>query len=831
MALARQLAAQAELFIQTPGQLQRGVLLAVESLQRAPTAEGDRALRRGLSILPRPLAEIGPFNGIEDWALSNDGRWVAVAVKGGEIGIWDVQTGKEQNRLMVEGRTTSLSFDATDQILATTGPDQPVELWAWTNRPPTRLHGIDHPGGSRAIAFHPSGNRLSVSGSDGSIAVLAVDGAKIDERSRWHGVAREDTHPQQLTWEEPAPHHRIVISPDGDYLATETPRSSTVAYDTEEGVTGLVLPFGRVPQLWNRRDKKEVPLAPTPSMRAISSPHLSYSSVSFSSDDRWLAVGTLASEGNAPRASIWEVESGRFREDLRHTHDVFAVAFRPSSAWLLTGMEVSGGDSKTGILSIWDWKAGRRLNEVFFDQTISDLRFDSSGRILLVRTGDTFRHDSSHQFDPESELIRTLSMGGEVAILRAGEGGVPSSHRARLYYPRFSVDGQSLKVRSLRDVSVTADADKDIPVWALEFTSGLPHRVAGPSVSWKRVEPGAGISGRTVNASKKGGAVTLIISEPGLPPSVLVHNGYETLGEMRISPNGDHLLVRTWQYENAEDPDEEEAESAYWLWRLPTGRLVQRFPCDHDDEGFDCSFSFSPHRKWLAVVNDIGDLQLWDLTRDLLLFEKEKAYDWAAIDPEGTRLWADHPYYGEFSMSLRHPPLAVAVFDPARKASRRRHLMVAAATSSDGDLVALGQNDGVLQVRHAASGRLVRTIRHDQGLTSVTFSADGTLLATAAGEKSSAVQVFNISGGDAIAGIDLPFRARFIELSPDNRMIAAAGDNQVQVISLSPDRLIADACDRLSRALTLAEWSRFLPTEPRRETCPGLVEKKPYEQR
>ncbi|MEW8232098.1 MAG: hypothetical protein AB2745_17360 [Candidatus Thiodiazotropha endolucinida] len=293
VALARQLAAQAELFIQTPGQLQRGVLLAVESLQRAPTAEGDRALRRGLSILPRPLAEIGPFNGIEDWALSNDGRWVAVAVKGGEIGIWDVQTGKEQNRLMVEGRTTSLSFDATDQILATTGPDQPVELWAWTNRPPTRLHGIDHPGGSRAIAFHPSGNRLSVSGSDGSIAVLAVDGAKIDERSRWHGVAREDTHPQQLTWEEPAPHHRIVISPDGDYLATETPRSSTVAYDTEEGVTGLVLPFGRVPQLWNRRDKKEVPLAPTPSMRAISSPHLSYSSVSFSSDDRWLAVGTL----------------------------------------------------------------------------------------------------------------------------------------------------------------------------------------------------------------------------------------------------------------------------------------------------------------------------------------------------------------------------------------------------------------------------------------------------------------------------------------------------------------------------------------------------------
>jgi hypothetical protein len=58
--------------------------------------------------------------------------------------------------------------------------------------------------------------------------------------------------------------------------------------------------------------------------------------------------------------------------------------------------------------------------------------------------------------------------------------------------------------------------------------------------------------------------------------------------------------------------------------------------------------------------------------------------------------------------------------------------------------------------------------------------------------------------------------------SPDGNALATFGrDGAPRLWILWPDQLRASACSRLTRNLSPSEWSTFMGTEPRRDTCPG----------
>jgi hypothetical protein len=78
--LARQLAAQAELVRDTSVESVRtSVLLAAESVERWPSVEGDRALRRGLALLSRRPLQRVDYARADHIALTRDGTLLAVA--------------------------------------------------------------------------------------------------------------------------------------------------------------------------------------------------------------------------------------------------------------------------------------------------------------------------------------------------------------------------------------------------------------------------------------------------------------------------------------------------------------------------------------------------------------------------------------------------------------------------------------------------------------------------------------------------------------------------------------------------------------------------------
>jgi ketosteroid isomerase-like protein len=132
IAAARQISAQAELLIvQQANLLERSVLLAVESMQRLPSLEADQALRNGLSLLPRSVAQLRHNANVLAVAFSPDGRWLATGSYDGLARVWEVTTGQEVARLVHEDVVWALAFSPDGQWLATGSEDGTARVFLW----------------------------------------------------------------------------------------------------------------------------------------------------------------------------------------------------------------------------------------------------------------------------------------------------------------------------------------------------------------------------------------------------------------------------------------------------------------------------------------------------------------------------------------------------------------------------------------------------------------------------------------------------------------------------------------------------------------------------
>jgi hypothetical protein len=90
--LARFLAAQAQ--AELAGHLDRGMLLAMESLRRLPSAEGERVLHHGLALLPHPVTTIQQETEINALIFSPDGQWLVTGGKSVIPRVWQTATGR-----------------------------------------------------------------------------------------------------------------------------------------------------------------------------------------------------------------------------------------------------------------------------------------------------------------------------------------------------------------------------------------------------------------------------------------------------------------------------------------------------------------------------------------------------------------------------------------------------------------------------------------------------------------------------------------------------------------------------------------------------------------
>jgi hypothetical protein len=108
----------------------------------------------------------------------------------------------------------------------------------------------------------------------------------------------------------------------------------------------------------------------------------------------------------------------------------------------------------------------------------------------------------------------------------------------------------------------------------------------------------------------------------------------------------------------------------------------------------------------------------------------------------------------------------------------------------------------------------------EYSVRALAFSADGRWLAGSAGNT---VRVWEAATGEEVARMAHEDEVWRVAFSPDGQWLASGSwDGTTRVWLWRPEDLIAQACARLTRNMTLEEWVRYFRGEPYRCTCPDL---------
>ena len=215
LAEAQKLAAQSDLAFKTSGRyLEQSALLAIESMRRVPTVEGDGALRQSLSRLP--IVRVTHDAYVVAVAFSPDGRYLATGSYDNTARLVDVTTGKELIRVTHEGAVVAVAFSPDGRTLATASEDKTVRVVDVTTG--KELSRVTHEEEVYAVAFSPDGRYLATGSADKTARVVeTTTGKELLRVTHEDGVAA------------------LVFSPDGLSLATGSVDNTARVVETTTG--------------------------------------------------------------------------------------------------------------------------------------------------------------------------------------------------------------------------------------------------------------------------------------------------------------------------------------------------------------------------------------------------------------------------------------------------------------------------------------------------------------------------------------------------------------------------------------------------------------------
>jgi WD40 repeat protein len=261
-------------------------------------------------------------------------------------------------------------------------------------------------------------------------------------------------------------------------------------------------------------------------------------------------------------------------------------------------------------------------------------------------------------------------------------------------------------------------------------------------------------------------AIFDVRSRRPLPGSFQAQAG---VGDLALSPDGSLLAVALQE------------GGLVQLWDVRSATLRHQLRTDLPDVGV----SFSPDQRSLVTVS-VEDLEpgvaravmsRWDVGNGRRLAGpvsvSTRGADAFAATPDGARLVVVN--------GAEVVQVTPETLQPVRRLPRtpQRTGPMVAALSPDGRMVALGAEDGTVQLLDLATGRFRGAAgRHESPIGGVAFSADGTMLATGGGDRR--VIVRDVASGqvrETFQGGEGRFAG--LRFSPDGRTLYAAAPRSV----------------------------------------------------
>ena len=666
-ALARQLAAEAELLIDQRGVLlATGALLAIESMRRSPSVEGDRALRKALCLLPRPHAEVD----YRDWsqlaatAFKPGAAHIAGIEKRGVLRVWSGTTGAELARFETEG-ARDLLMQPTHRRVVTVGDG--VVVWSWPE--------------GRALARFPDARGGAYSADGQFFATVSAERATVlwDAETYEQVAAYQNSQPMQwvavaagaaelVAWNSdiaevmrsPGPPaqtfklqgpNRFVYSPSGDHLFHVSPMQYSV----------ILFDVAARKQLVFEERHWHAAFSADGEHFALASPEWDAHSYDLPSSRKaghyWIPSETQP--GMMERRYVDGQVSCRRGESVHHDDSVNTVAHSLSGRYL-------GTTSRDGTARAWETYRGREVARIVetADDPIHELAFLYNERLVAARGARTCRtwEVTGHR------QVAALAHDDAVLDLSFDSDGshaatISKDQTARLYALPAGDEVARIEVgcrTAERTIDLAPDAGRAIvdrrAVWDIAAGSLTPIAAEGDSTRWVAL---SGDIQTAARVAEDGGVVLhdvasgrqLARSSSPTPPRSIVLNWDGSVAALLMEAGGVRLFIRSERgtreiateraireavfsrkgaYLGLLDRDDENAAE---VWNLVTRERVRLF----QQETKITAIAFDPTERHVALSSKDRAVGIWSLESGVqsARFEHDADVVTAQFSPDG----------------------------------------------------------------------------------------------------------------------------------------------------------------------------------------------------
>jgi WD40 repeat protein len=623
--------------------------LAMLSLEKKQTPQGEEALRRALVSPPVELTLLGHSGAVYSVEYASEGKRRLTASADGTARIWDAKTGEE---LIVfeghKGAVNDAAFSPDGQLVATAGADGTVRLWDANTR--EQMRSMKHGAAVNSVAFSPDGDSIVTASDDTTARVWQVASGK-----ELFPLDNDDTAVRSA-----------VFGPNGDVIATG-------GYDGEINIWDATT--GELIKSLSNYEQGVNAIAFDPDSQYVLADWVYNAYFWDIQDETWVAKYfgghtwyltsfTLSPDGKqvvtASRdhtVGIWDIDSGTTDaessaavEVLRgHSGAVYAVSFSPSGDQLATasedqtvriwnigewrkrvlignggypnravyssdGRQIATSDNR-GMIQIWDAQSGRELKAWQSGVLVNRLYFSPDDKQLIISGNDGRWHlwdiqtrKEVFQSPASSDIISDARFSQDgTRIISTDRGGQGIIWDAKTKQPLVVLDGkQGIWTGMLSpdgQLAATAGTGNISRIWDAQ-TGQILHTLSGHSdlVTSVVFDPGGT---RVVTASVDG---TAIIWDAKTGKALHVLKGHtRELTDVAFSPKDQYIATAS-------------RDHTVILWNAETGdEIVQLF--GHNQDVY--SVVFSPDGRYLLTSSYDGTARIYPVYfEDVLVLAK-----------------------------------------------------------------------------------------------------------------------------------------------------------------------------------------------------------------